>query len=589
MIESVAVTYGTLVLRPLITEVCKDIYKIGKIKGQNILATIKIDEASDRIVEKTNKNLLIKTIYDIKRPQHISEFYYPTKVNLPDGNILPFNNIRELNINENLIIEGTVGHGKSMLMRHLILPEIFNKSSLPIFFELRTIQKGETLTDCLCTYLSDILGIKLKNENFEALAQSGKISLFLDGFDELNNELIPAVITKLEQWSIKFPKMKIICSSRPYSALQVSPYFLSLTLHPYDEQDQSGFIHKLTNDMDITKQLVQKISESAVGLKEVLKTPLMLTLFVMTYQTKLQIALSISEFYRDIFDVLMNRHDHLKLPFERQRYVEATQSELEDIFQEFCFYSKNNGNRISFDKQYFTSGIKESCQTLSLKFDANNIILELTKNICLILRDGNEYSFIHKSIQEFFVANLLKSFDPAILEKFYKDMFKCQNHNNFEVELRFLSELDKLNYFKFLVVPSINNFFKETLFIEKGIQPFLHNIFVTENLPQEPSSVIILFDFDYEEKYGYVNNLIMQYFFFYLIHKADNVSSMHIYSKCEKNISDFKINELATLQLKQLVLSEKMLDNVFITLDNKLKEAQDYIRSKTERSYNISR
>lgn len=382
--------------------------------------------------------------------------------------------------------------------------------------------------------------------------------------------------------------MKIICSSRPYNSLQNSSFFLSLTLNPYDEQDQIGFIQKLTNDLEISKQLVQKIGESDVGLKDLLRTPLMLTLFVMTYQTKLQIALSVSEFYRDIFDVLMNRHDYLKLPFERARFVDATQSQLEEIFQEFCFFSKNNGNRVSFDKQYFSEGLEEACKILDLKFDSNNIISELTKNICLILRDGNEYSFIHKSIQEFFVANLLKSFDISLLEKFYTDMFNYENHNKFEVELRFLSELDKLNYYKYLVVPSINNFFKETKYVEKGIQAFLQSIFVVDN-DEGDCTVTLLLDFEYENEFGYINTTIMQHIFIYLIYKTDNTSSLKVYSTKEKSLSNFKVNEQLTLQLKQIILSDKLLDHAFILLENKLREAQEYIKSKTERSYTITR
>ncbi|WP_202740942.1 NACHT domain-containing protein [Acinetobacter sp. 'aerobic (ED)'] len=588
MTEPLTMAYGALVLRPLITEICKDIYNFTKITGRTFLAKMNIESSSEKIFFKINKTLIIKTIYDSKKPQHISEFYYPTKVNLPDGSIQTFNTIRDLNIKENLIIEGTVGHGKSMLMRHLTINELFHKKSLPIFLELRSIQKTESLTDCLCTYLSDILEVNITNSNFDALAESGKISLFLDGFDELNKDLIPSVILKLEQWSIKFPNMKIICSSRPYNSLQNSSFFLSLTLNPYDEQDQIGFIQKLTNDLEISKQLVQKIGESDVGLKDLLRTPLMLTLFVMTYQTKLQIALSVSEFYRDIFDVLMNRHDYLKLPFERARFVDATQSQLEEIFQEFCFFSKNNGNRVSFDKQYFSEGLEEACKILDLKFDSNNIISELTKNICLILRDGNEYSFIHKSIQEFFVANLLKSFDISLLEKFYTDMFNYENHNKFEVELRFLSEIDKLNYYKYLVVPSISNFFKETKYVEKGIQAFLQSIFVVDN-DEGDCTVTLLLDFEYENEFGYINTTIMQHIFIYLIYKTDNTSSLKVYSTKEKSLSNFKVNEQLTLQLKQIILSDKLLDHAFILLENKLREAQEYIKSKTERSYTITR
>ncbi|MDC4557415.1 NACHT domain-containing protein [Acinetobacter baumannii] len=589
MAEPVSMAYGALILRPLITEICKDLYSLSTTKGRSFLASINIETASDKIFYKINKILMIRTIYDCKKPQHISEFYYPAKVILPDETIKTLNNIREVNIQENIIIEGTVGHGKSMLMRHLTLSEIISKYSLPIFIELRSIQKTESLTEVLCTYLSDILEINITKSNFDDLAQSGKISLFLDGFDELNKEIIPSVITQLEQWSIKFPKMKITCSSRPYNALQHSPHFLSLTLAPYDEQDKSGFIQKLTNDLDISKQLVQKINESAVGLRELLKTPLMITLFVMTYQTKLQIALSISEFYRDIFDVLMNRHDYLKLPFERSRYVEATQSELEDIFQEFCFYTKNNGNKISFDKQYFAEGLSEACKLLELKFDYNDIISELTKNICLILKDGNEYSFIHKSIQEFFVANLLKSFAPEFLEKFYKDMFNYENYSKFEVELKFLSELDKLNYYKFLVTPSIINFLEDIKYKEKGIQSFLQSIHIVNDKEQNSNKIIILLDFNYDKNHAYVHNLIIQYLFLLMIHKTDNVSSLEVLCSDQFSISDFEIDDLLTMQVRQIMLSENLLEKSFKALEIKLQEANSYIKSKTQRSYKIAR
>lgn len=592
MAEMVSMAYGALILRPLITEICKDIYNLSKTKGRSFLASVDIDSASEKINNKINKILMIRTIYDSKKTQHISEFYYPTKVVMPDDTIKTFNNIREIDVSDNIIIEGTVGHGKSMLMRHLTLNEIITKQSLPIFIELRTLQKTENLTNIICNYLTDILEITILKENFDDLANSGKLTLFLDGFDELNKDLVPNIINLLEQWSIKFPNMKIICSSRPYNSLQNSPHFLSLTLSPYDEHDQSGFIQKLTNDIDISKQLVQKIGESAIGLREVLKTPLMLTLFVMTYQTKLQIALSISDFYRDIFDVLMNRHDYLKSPFERVRYVNATQAELEDIFQEFCFYTKNNGNKTSFDKQYFSEGLQEACGILGLKFDYNEIISELTKNICLILKDGNEYSFIHKSIQEFFVANLLRSFDTSVLQKFYTDMYDVEFYHRYEVELKFLSEIDKLNYYKFLVIPSIENFFIDSEYLTKGIQPLLQSIYIVKNNPKIDDfdrKILLFFNFEYEKKYGFVNGYILINVLFYIIHKTEFVHLLEVSSVCEKNINEFEINEIETQKIKQMLLSDKILESTFQKLYTILKEAKDYVKSKTERNYKITR
>ncbi|QOW99978.1 hypothetical protein [Acinetobacter sp. Ac-14] len=207
------------------------------------------------------------------------------------------------------------------------------------------------------------------------------------------------------------------------------------------------------------------------------------------------------------------------------------------------------------------------------------------------LKEGNEYSFIHKSIQEFFVANLLRSFDITILQKFYTDMFNYENYNKFEVELKFLSEIDKLNYYKFLVIPSIQGFLNDIKYIENGVQPFLQSIFIAYNEDSEISKnkIVILFDFDYENKYGYVNSFILRYILIYIIHKSEDTNSIEIYTTDEKKITDFKINDLLTLKIKQTILSDKILDNGFITLENTLRTAEDYVRSKSERTYTITR
>jgi hypothetical protein len=200
---------------------------------------------------------------------------------------------------------------------------------------------------------------------------------------------------------------------------------------------------------------MNKISTSSMSMQQLLCTPLMLTLFLKTYEVKLKTPLTLSELNADLFDVLMNRHDELKETFNRNRFIDLEDSVLQDIFEEFCLYTKNNGNKLTFSKSYMKNGLEESVKILKLSIDPKNLIEEFTKNICLILQDGNDYSFIHKSIQEFFVANLIKSFDIEYLKEFYTQMRCMEASYEYSIELAFLRELDKLNYTKYYLIPNL--------------------------------------------------------------------------------------------------------------------------------------
>ena len=374
-----------LFIRPAITEIFKRIspYLITKAKGAYLAANS--EKALNNLEQRFETVLKVRTIYETRKPTHISEFYYPTKVSWNDDSYT-INQISDIKISNNILVVGTIGHGKSMFMRHITLNEVISKRTLPIFFELRRLKKNEKLIDALNENLTDLFDIDINKEDFYTLARDGILTLFLDGFDEISNfELINEIIRDLESWATRFPHMRIVCSSRPESSLQNSPHFFPIKICNYDENDQNQFLFNLTKDHDITAQLMDKISTSSISMQQLLCTPLMLTLFLKTYEVKLKIPLTLSEFYSDLFDVLMNRHDALKAPFNRNRFIDLDDSTLQNIFEEFCLYTKNNGNKLTFSKSYMKEGLEESVKILKLSIDPKNLIEEFTKNICLIL------------------------------------------------------------------------------------------------------------------------------------------------------------------------------------------------------------
>lgn len=81
-------------------------------------------------------------------------------------------------------------------------------------------------------------------------------------------------------------------------------------------------------------------------------------------------------------------------------------------------------------------------------------------------------------------------------------MYDVEFYHRYEVELKFLSEIDKLNYYKFLVIPSIENFFIDSEYLTKGIQPLLQSIYIVKNNPKIDDfdrKILLFFNFEYEK------------------------------------------------------------------------------------------
>lgn len=585
----------TIFLRPAITEAFKHIspYLVQKCKGTYL--TFNLEKAISNLETRFETILKVRTIYENRKAVHISEFYYPTKVYIGDD-LQTINNISEFKVANNIIVEGTIGHGKSMFMRHLTLNEVLDGKRIPIFFELRRLGKAESLQTALCSNLSDLFDVEIKEADFFHLARNGFLTLFLDGFDEISSsETVNSVIRNLESWATRFPHMRIVCSSRPDSSIQNSVYFFPVKISNYDDKDQQNFLNHLVKDHDITKQLMEKISNSSIDMQDLLRTPLMLTLFLRTYEIKLKTPMSLSDFYSDLFDVLMNRHDALKAPFTRGRFIDVEDSVLQDIFEEFCLYTKENGNKLTFSLAYFKKGLEKSLENLGISIEPNNLVKEFTKNICLILQDGNDYSFIHKSVQEFFVSNLIKSFDISYLETFYNDMRCIENSREYVVELAFLRELDKLNHTKHYVVPSLNHFSEFYDDKKEGKLHFLDHLFVAFS-KQNPDKPIFLIKFPYEfhRNCAYIHRKYLSPFILQILFSKDmpafeRIITCDISDEKNDSIKELEINTKDTRFLRQYVQVNSMNMHLLESVKQELDEARAYIATKSRLPYKVKR
>lgn len=159
----------------------------------------------------------VKTIWQVDREVDLFSFYYPSKIAL-DGITTVINDRNDFQYQGNLVIEGTVGQGKSIFLRYLTIQQMYTGYAIPLFLELRRILRNKTLKYHLMAEMEN-LGIKVSDPTFALLLSEGRIVLFLDGFDEVPEAQRTRLTTEIESLIRRHENLRIIITSRACYAL----------------------------------------------------------------------------------------------------------------------------------------------------------------------------------------------------------------------------------------------------------------------------------------------------------------------------------------------------------------------------------
>lgn len=194
MIEPISITTALGVAK-VINKPLNDLYELLKRE-----AKFQFDKKQ---IESINKNYKInienikrvKTIYKGDEAINLDEFFYlPKVVDKSNGNIV--SDLLE-EINENLVIEGIAGQGKSILLRKMTYDKYVKNNRIPIFIELRKININDGVVNAI-KYSLEFLISSLTDKLFDWTLTSGKIILFLDGFDEIDENAKASFVKELD-------------------------------------------------------------------------------------------------------------------------------------------------------------------------------------------------------------------------------------------------------------------------------------------------------------------------------------------------------------------------------------------------------
>lgn len=418
-----------LALRPLLAEIAKNTNSFLStefLKRWN-LKNYSINNL--QLIDSIEKIGLVKTLFTgADKPVDINSFFYLPWVTTKNG-ISKIQSLSDLSTEHSILVEATVGQGKSILMRYLALQEPSKNQRIPIFIELKNISKEKNLNYLIKEKIKSWTNT-ITDEQIKYILQSGKVSLFLDAFDEISKDYVLDTFTTIENFSLDYKELKLIVSSRPDYEIKFSNCFEAFSVNPYDENDQKELINILVPDIENRNILISSIENSTPEIKNILTTPLMIGLYIRKFNIDFTPPENITSFYKNLFEVVATTHDRSKGGFIRKSFSELSQDKLEKVFERFCFEC-HKIDKTSFDRIEIIKILENTLNKLEIKeCSSQDVLNDFCNYLCLIAKDGTNYTFIHRSIFEFYIAFFASNLNENNAQKLIKNI-KNTNILNF--------------------------------------------------------------------------------------------------------------------------------------------------------------
>ncbi|WP_416637303.1 NACHT domain-containing protein [Pseudomonas sp. OHS18] len=348
-----------------------DVYSFTKDEVKAKLAIVRTAAKMKQLHKKLYETQRVKTIWHIDRPSSLSSFFHPVSIVTHNLSVIgPFrlNSLEVFEGNHNIIF-GTVGQGKSILLRYLLGREIKSGVRIPVFLELRNLG-DKKIADALTEKFSSVLGIASDYDVFSSFADRGKVSFLLDGFDEVDPFNVARTLTEIEELSYKYQDCKIVLTSRPDSECRHLTSFYSNKIQPLDIDSLQAFYKKITRDPEFSARLHAAIKTSPTKIRELVTTPLLATLLAISYRNVQKIPLDFAEFYDDLFQILLVRHDVSKLGWRRSRKSKLDDRQVQQVFEAFCFATRRKNLLLSIKSRLIIS-LQKAFRRLALMLSHN--------------------------------------------------------------------------------------------------------------------------------------------------------------------------------------------------------------------------
>ena len=390
--------------------------RYGLLKVLGMRNTIKLESIC------TNVKLLKESKSCFKSIEELENSYRKNNVQFHNIDLSTRKDIDIANQEQYLMVLGSPGSGKSTFLRKVALEAISEKKQdyqhkcVPVLLELGQFSSSDL--DIKKNIIEEF-----KNNGFFRVTKlvttalkEGKLLILLDGLDEIHYNNRHSVIDTIQKFVKNYNKNRFIISCRIAAYQNRFNHFTYVEIADFDNIQIKQYIDNWF-DSELDKQekiaanfwyLIQQAEYKAV--KELARTPLLLTLLCLIYQDSATLPSNPALLYSKVFETLLSRWDASKRIRRDNVYQQLTIRRQENLLSEIAYYN------FVQNKQFFTKKeiIKQIESFLTSKLhDLQNINGEAILNAIsvqqgiLVEKAHSVYSFSHLALQDYLTAQYI--------------------------------------------------------------------------------------------------------------------------------------------------------------------------------------
>lgn len=361
----------------------------------------------------TNAQKQLSSIFVSPSLQHIPRV--KTKQAIQEG--LPnksYTYTRLLSQKSSAFLLGDMGSGKTAILRRLVIDIIdenvkeLRKYPIPIFIKYKELAlEDDSVLKAIEREYRDLSGTQGSLEILNDLSL-GHFIVFLDGLDELKKEEdITLALSLTSEFMAKYPKVRVVVTSRMMEVLRDSEFMQKFTLYKVENfniRQMKELIANWFGDDPAGRQLIKLISQP-LAMSTLPRTPLTLALVAILYQSGFsELPANITELFEKYTELALGRWDMGK---DLASQIDWKKKQL--VMKKLSWYMlERHISEVNIDvvREYISKLSTER----GLHVDVELFYREMVERSGLLIKnsEGN-LEFKHRSFLDYFAGGELNS------------------------------------------------------------------------------------------------------------------------------------------------------------------------------------